>query len=304
VTLRGVSRRSALIASALLGAACGAPPAPDTADAHATAVPSSSPPSTASVAPPSGEHETGVAVEPVAPALTASEPSEPPVAHFEALPVVGHLDAVVALPAATGRQPVLFATHGAGGAPEHHCAAWRHQLGERGIVVCPRGAMVNRLVGPDAGFYYPNHFALEKEVLATVESFEAAYPGRFQPESYVYAGYSQGATMGALMLPGHAGRFKRVLLIEGGFDAWALSSARQFARSGGERVAFVCGVAGCQRGAEKSTQLLARADLLTLSRYAPGAGHTYLGAVADRIQEAFHWLVDGYPGWQPAAPPG
>lgn len=298
VSSSGVSRRVVVIASTLLSA-CGAPPPPDV-PAHAPLAPGTSTTSATPLSPAPGASEPPVTPEPAPAELATSEPS---VAHFEALPVTGHLDAVVALPAANGRQPVLVATHGAGGAPEHHCAAWRHQLGERGIVVCPRGAMVNRLVGPDAGFYYPDHFALEKEVLATLESFEAAYSARILPESYVYAGYSQGATMGALMLPAHAGRFKRVLLVEGGFDEWALSSARHFAHSGGERVAFVCGVAACNRGAEKSAQVLARAELLTLSRHAPGAGHTYLGAVADRIQEAFRWLVDGYPGWQPV-PPG
>lgn len=230
--------------------------------------------------------------------LPAPTPA-PPVAHFEALPVTGHLDAVVALPAASGRQPILFATHGAGGAPEHHCAAWRQQLGQRGIIVCLRGVMVNRLIGPEAGFYYPDHHALEKELIATLESFEAAYAERILPNSYVYAGYSQGATMGALMLPPHAGRFKRVLLVEGGFADWPLASARRFAQSGGERVAFVCGVATCQRGAEKSAQILARADSLALSKYAPGAGHTYGGTVADRIREALPWLLEDYPGWQP-----
>jgi len=234
-----------------------------------------------------------------APAPTVAPPAQaaPPVAHFEALPVPGHLDAVVALPAATGRQPVLFATHGAGGAPEHHCAAWRQQLGQHGIIVCLRGAMVNKLIGPEAGFYYPNHHALEKELIATLDSFETAFAERILPESYVYAGYSQGATMGALMLPPHAGRFRRVLLVEGGFDDWALASARRFAQSGGQRVAFVCGVAACNRGAERSAQILARADLLALRKHAPGAGHTYLGAVADRIQEALPWLLEDYPGW-------
>ena len=236
--------------------------------------------------------------EPAAPHVEPPEPAPtPPTAHFEALPVAGHLDAVVALPAATGRQPILFATHGAGGAPEHHCAAWRQQLGQRGIIVCLRGVMVNRLIGPEAGFYYPNHHALEQELLATLDSFEAAYADRILPDSSVYAGYSQGATMGALMLPPHAGRFKRVLLVEGGFADWALASARRFAQSGGERVAFVCGVTTCQRGAEKSAQILTRADSLALSKYAPGAGHTYLGAVADRIHEALPWLLENYPGW-------
>jgi len=158
--------------------------------------------------------------------------------------------------------------------------------------------MINRQIGPDAGFYYPDHFALEKEVLATLASFEAAYAEHILAGNYVYAGYSQGATMGALMLPAHADRFKRILLVEGGFDEWPLASARRFAESGGERVAFVCGLAVCNKGAERSKHILGQAHLLALSKHAPGAGHTYQGAVAERVQEAFVWLVDGYPGWQ------
>lgn len=303
MTVRGVHRLLAVVTGALSSGACGGapppdapPPTPPAHDAHRTG--------TAPAASRADARDPVVAAEPAPPPSATSEAVAPPAARFEALPVAGHLDAVVALPAANGPQPILFATHGAGGAPEYHCAAWRRQLGERGIVVCPRGAMINRRIGPDAGFYYPNHFALEKEVLATVESFEAAYAAQILPESYVYAGYSQGATMGALMLPAHAGRFKRVVLVEGGFDAWALSSARHFARSGGERVAFVCGVAACHRGAENSVRLLARADVSARNWHAPGAGHTYLGAVADRIQEAFRWLVDDDPGWQPTLPPG
>ncbi|HWO14036.1 MAG TPA: hypothetical protein VNN80_31245, partial [Polyangiaceae bacterium] len=275
-----------------LAGACGAPPM------RATSVELEPPPAPAAAPTPTASTS---AAAPAAPHVEPPEPEPeptPPVAHFEALPVADHLDAVVALPAATGRQPILFATHGAGGAPEHHCAAWRQHLGQRGIIVCLRGVMVNRLIGPEAGFYYPNHHALEQELLATLESFEAAYADRILPESYVYAGYSQGATMGALMLPPHAGRFKRVLLVEGGFADWPLASARRFTQSGGERVAFVCGVATCHRGAEQSAQILTRADSLALSKYAPGAGHTYSGAVADRIREALPWLLENHPGWQ------
>lgn len=298
-----VRRHGALVAIALTTSACGAPPLHDAPPREPGAASASSRASTgpALPAPPvevPSDAEVGRSPARATATPTVREAPTPRSAQFESLPVAGHLDAVVALPASTERQPVLFATHGAGGAPEHHCAVWRQRLGDRGIVVCPRGVMVNRLVGPQAGFYYPNHFALEKEVLATLDSFEAAYGERILPESYVYTGYSQGATMGALMLPAHASRFKRVLLVEGGFDEWPLASARRFAQSGGERVAFVCGVATCNRGADKSVQILVRAELLALSRHAPGAGHTYLGAVAEHIQEAFRWLVDGHPGWQ------
>lgn len=234
-----------------------------------------------------------------------SDPSAPPTApqavepaRFESLPVSGFLDAVVSLPEGAARQPVLVATHGAGGAPEHHCIAWRRLLGPRGIVLCPRGAMINRIVGPDAGFYYPDHFALDKEVAAALESFETAYAEKISPGPYVYAGYSQGATMGALMLPAHAAKFPQLVLIEGGFNEWSLKSARLFRANGGTRVAFVCGVAGCKAAAERSAQVLRRAELEVVTRHAQGGGHTYLGPVAQEIAQAFSWLVESDARWR------
>lgn len=241
-------------------------------------------------------------IESPEPPATPTEPRVPAEvavpAHFEALEVPGFLDAVVALPAGARQEPLLLATHGAGGAPEHHCEAWRRQLGDRGIVVCPRGALINRAIGPDAGFYYPDHFALEKEVMAVLASARAAYAPRLLPGGAVYAGYSQGATMGALMLPPHAQEFPRVILVEGGFDEWALANARRFAANGGERIAFVCGRVACQHGAERSVHWLRRSEVDAVSRHATGAGHTYLGRVADEIALAFQWLVEGDEHWQ------
>ncbi len=55
----------------------------------------------------------------------------------------------------------------------------------------------------------------------------------------LYAGFSQGATMGALMLVDHAQEVKRLVLVEGGFADWNVARARAFRERGGERVLFV-----------------------------------------------------------------
>lgn len=294
--------RVALLASLVVGAraatgcASAAPP-PPVSETH-------SPAATTRAVQGSGSDPTlhSAPTPALASATEPTAPPEPPAAlepaRFETLEVPGFLDAVVALPTGNRQEPLLLATHGAGGAPEHHCEAWREQLGDRGIVVCPRGALINRIVGPEAGYYYPDHFALEQEVVATLASARDNYAGRLLAGGTVYAGYSQGATMGALMLPPHADVFPRVILVEGGFDEWALSSARRFSQNGGRRIAFVCGRAACKRGAEQSARWLQRSDVGAVSRYAAGAGHTYLGRVADEIAVAFWWLVEDDPRWQ------
>ncbi len=218
-------------------------------------------------------------------------------AHFKALAVPGFLDAVVALPGSEAAEPVLVATHGAGGAPEHHCEAWRELLGDNGIVVCPRGKLINVNTGPAGGYYYPDHRSLEREVMAVVASFEASYQKRVRGKDYVYFGYSQGATMGALMLPEHAALFTRLMLIEGGFQQWDLKSAQRFRANGGQRVAFVCGTRSCRQGAERSAFVLERAKLAVTTRYAAGAGHTYGGSVYDQVAKAFAWLVESDERW-------
>lgn len=57
------------------------------------------------------------------------------------LPVPGHLDAVVSIPAgATRPMPVLVAVLGIGDTPEEQCDAWRDVVGVRAFILCPRGA--------------------------------------------------------------------------------------------------------------------------------------------------------------------
>lgn len=70
--------------------------------------------------------------------------SLPPLAFSGAtmqLPVAGHGDAVVSVPAGVTRaMPVVVAVLGIGDTPEEQCEAWRDIVGTRAFVVCPRGA--------------------------------------------------------------------------------------------------------------------------------------------------------------------
>ena len=167
---------------------------------------------------------------------------------------------------------------------------------DRGFVLCPAGVPFSR--SPGSGWFFRNHFELEREVLAAVAALRRAYAGRVDPGPAVYTGYSQGATMGALMVVKHAATFSRLILIEGGNREWNVAIAKKYKRAGGERVLFACGVRYCKRGADKSAEYLQAGGVAARVEYAEGAGHIYDGPVAERVLAAFAWLVEGDPRWK------
>ena len=211
------------------------------------------------------------------------------------LPVSGFPPAVASFPtSASWPQPVLVATHGAGGSGRWHCEHWRRLLGQRGVILCPNG----KPLGGGQGHYYPNHFELERVVLGAIESLEAQFPEHVDSTSMVFAGYSQGATMGALMAVKHAKRFPRLVLVEGGFKQWNVGIGIKYRRSGGDRTLFACGTAGCEKHARQNVEWLTQAKLGARTVHASGTGHTYGGNVAVRVREALPGILRGDPRWQ------
>lgn len=236
--------------------------------------------------------EPGPSTEPVPepePSTAARSPAGPP--ELVALPVPGFLDAVLALPAGEQRLKLALAAHGAGDDPEGTCQAWSKRLGDGRAVLCPRGRAISKL--EPRGHYYPDHLALEREVMAALAALEERLGPRLAPDDALYAGYSQGATMGALFVPEHGDRFPSLILTEGGYREWSLRSARTFAKTGGRRVLFVCGVAGCAKHARRSRTLLERVGVEARVEAVTGAGHTEWGRVAKRLDQAFEWALGG-----------
>lgn len=236
-----------------------------------------------------------------APAAAAAEGSLPPLeapSPLVELPVPGHGAMVVSLPlGATTPRPVVVAAHGAGDRPDWQCRAWRDIVGDRAFVACPRGFPMDPRLPPSlTGYFYTTHLQLGKEVTAALAALAARYPDHLDPSAPVYAGFSQGAIMGALLLPHHPARFARAVLIEGGyggFQEWNLQMARWFRERDGRSVLLACGRAQCADEAERSAGYMQREGLQARVVHAPGAGHTYGGAVWDEVARAFPWLVSG-----------
>lgn len=245
-----------------------------------------------------------VAAPETAPALEtgASQPVAPdsdPVGTFEALPSA-HGDVVVWVPSGAERRPLLVATHGAGGAPEWHCAFWAEVVGNGAFVVCPRGRPYDQ---SGTAFFYAHHHDLRERIESAVLAFEARYAARWTGRDSVYVGYSQGATMGALLLPSSGERFPYALLVEGGYDQWPVKNARSFRQSGGKRAFIACGTATCDRGATRSVRWLEQGGVEAMHATADGAGHTPAGAVGEIALHALAWLVRDVSDWQAFAEP-
>jgi len=214
-----------------------------------------------------------------------AERAAPAKAQLRELSVPGFLPAVLFVPGGTESRPLVVAAHGAGGAPEWECEYWRRLLEERSFVLCLRGSSM----GKAGGFYYENEHALEAELVAAERAVRESEP-RIASAPGVYAGFSQGASFASAIIAKHGAAFSRLALIEG-FERWNIARARAFAKAGGQRILFACGTKACNAAATESARWLNRSGVEARVELAPGAGHTPLGPVMQRVQESLPWLL-------------
>jgi predicted esterase len=212
---------------------------------------------------------------------------------YRSLRVPGYLPAVLYVPASSGAAPLVVAAHGAGGDPEGECEYWRALTHGRSLVMCLRGRRISRYYS--GSYYYPTHIALGRELSAAMRALRATPDVTIPKGPHVYAGFSQGAIMGAIMIVDQARAFPWLALIEGGFQYWNIPRARRFKRNGGRRVLFVCGTAWCANGARQTAAWLRGAGVQVRLEHAPFAGHTPGGAVEERTRAALPWLLNEEP---------
>lgn len=211
------------------------------------------------------------------------------------LPVEGHHPAAVSLPlGAVSPRPVVVMAHGAGGRPDTHCELWRGVVGDRGFVLCIAGKRtLPHLPEPESGYYFAGHPALATEITAAMQALVRAYPEHVDPSGPVFAGFSQGASMGSKAIVDHPVGFSRAMLIEGGYGRWHewnVAVSRRFVAGGASRVLLVCGQAICADTARKTAGWMRLGGLEARVEHVVGAGHTYRGRVLDAVRDGFAWL--------------
>jgi len=209
------------------------------------------------------------------------------------LPVPDFAPALVRFPRQPKAAPLFIVTHGAGGNAEAHCALWARISGEKAALLCIRGKP--RSPRAEDGSYYPDHPTLESETFAALSELRAHFAPELAPGPVYYVGFSQGATMGSLMIVEHGREVTRLALVEGGFADWNIPRAQAFHEAGGERVLFVCGRKECADGARLAAHWLKMAGVEARVEYVRGAGHSHDARVEARITGSFEWLTAGDP---------
>lgn len=214
---------------------------------------------------------------------------------YQSLEVPGFLPAVLYLPDTNEPRPLVVANHGAGGMPEWECDHWRQLTEGHAVLLCLRGSRTRN--DRPSGYYYKTHLALGAELRAALSALKKLHPERIAPDSGVYAGFSQGAIMGAPVVPEYGKEFPTLALIEGGFQYWSPARARRFAETGGRRVLFACGTTWCANGSREPAEWLKASGVEVRIEYAEGAGHTAGGEVMKRTENALPWLLAGDRNW-------
>lgn len=228
------------------------------------------------------------------PTVNPAFPDTPP--ELVSLSVTGYGNAIVSVPSESrDPRPVLVAAHGAGGRPAWQCEVWGGIVKHRGFVLCPQGTRMNR--DPHQGFFFRDHYALEQEVLVALEALRERFGQRIAHGPVVYVGFSQGATMGALMVVKHPDVFQRLVLVEGGEAQWDVPTATRFRQGGGQRVLLVCGRHACTERAKTSLRWLEKGGLRARVEYVVGGGHSYDHGIPDRLYETFDWVIAGDQRW-------
>ena len=97
-------------------------------------------------------------------------------------------------------------------------------------------------------------------------------------------------------------RYPRAVLTEGGEDRFTADQAARYARGGGQRVLFACGLRARVPAAERAAAILNRAGVpsrVILGKL-PDTGqfiHWYNGPVASETQAQLDWLLEGDRRW-------
>jgi dienelactone hydrolase len=215
------------------------------------------------------------------------------------LEVAGFAPAVVAVPAGSRqRWPLVVAAHGNYDRPTWQCQEWQRIVESAAFVLCPRGnPRPDSPSAEDIRFTFPDNAALERELDAAITAVAARFGARIDTSSIVYTGFSLGSILGAKIAARTPARYPRLVLIEGGHDAWSDRAAKDFGAGGGKRVLFLCGQADCEQAARGAARRLEKAGVATRVELARGLGHSYGGPMNDLARGQLAWLTEGDDPW-------
>ena len=137
-------------------------------------------------------------------------------------------------------------------------------------------------------FAWASETQLGERVNAALEVAEARYAPYIAAAPFIYAGFSQGATLAEPFLRKNAARFPIAILAEGGYaTARSPAFARAFYAAGGRRVVLVCGGPTCFQSANGAKKVLEAAGLQVVIAGDAKAGHNLNERMQRALQSAW-----------------
>jgi predicted esterase len=178
---------------------------------------------------------------------------------------------------------LILGVHGAGDRPDWSCGGWRLAAQVSAFVVCPEGSAMTRQT-----FAWVSPQQLGERASAALAVAQARYAAYVDTAPFIYAGFSQGATLAEPFLRKNAARFPIAILAEGGYaTVRSPAFARAYYAGGGRRVVLVCGGAPCFQSALGSKKVLENAGLQVLVAGDAQAGHNLNERMQQALQRAW-----------------
>lgn len=176
------------------------------------------------------------------------------------------------------------------GSAEEQCRSWQRALGSEFFVLCPLlPSNPGSVPGSEAN--YPDIASLEARIRESLHAAKARFGRHLDTGPISLSGEGLAADRAVLLARTEPSFFPRVLLLDGGFDAWSPVQIQVFSERGGQRVHFICkGIGPCSLRAEHRALLSRRFGLeAKVSQLEPGRtlGEPRL------LAEYFTWLIEG-----------
>lgn len=186
---------------------------------------------------------------------------------------------------------LILGLHGAGDRPDWACGGWRLGSQVTAFVACPQGHPMGKTT-----YAWVSPQQLEERALVTLGTVKARYSDYLAQEPYIFAGFSQGATLAEPFLRKHAKLFPIAILAEGGYRTMSSPSfAAAYRAGGGRRVVLVCGNPTCFLTARGAAKVLERAGLEALVVGDEKAGHNLNDRMQKALQEAWPRIIAPVP---------
>jgi poly(3-hydroxybutyrate) depolymerase len=204
-------------------------------------------------------------------------------------------DVFVAVPlGARDARPVVVAVHGAGDHPGNACAEWNGVLGGFAFIVCPHGFPA----GKDR-YSWGSADDVAARAERALELVRGRYDRHVASGKAVYAGFSQGATLGPAAVKARPQLFGAVALVELGHTPVDLRGVvNALGAAGTGNVLIGCTSGGCDAWAKRAKSALEREGIAVRTVSTGNRGHVFDDALAKALAPHIPWLVGDDPRWK------